>query len=164
MVDTLDRLFMEHSRELVGYLAGKLDTPELAADLCQEVYLRLQRARLTQPLANPRAYLFRIARNLLIDHQRQARARPETIPLEDTTTGLACARPCPEADVCQAQRLACVRTCLRRQPRHVRQALLWHRLEGLPQREIAARLGVSERMAGRYIEQALHACRQAIGA
>ncbi|MDV6319444.1 RNA polymerase sigma factor [Chromohalobacter sp. HP20-39] len=162
MAETLDQQFMEHSRELIGYLAGKLDTPELAADLCQDVYLRLQRASLTRPLTNPRAYLFRIARNLLIDHQRKARARPETIPLEDVTTGLTCTRHCPEADVCQAQRLACVRTCLNNQPHHIRQALLWHRLEGVPQREIAVRLGVSERMAGRYIAQAVQACHHAV--
>ncbi|SFH81720.1 RNA polymerase sigma factor [Modicisalibacter xianhensis] len=158
MTSTLDQLFQEHSRELAGYLARKLDAPDLAADLCQEVYLRLRRSALPDPLRNPRAYLFRIARNLLIDHQRQRGAQPETMPLDDPTLALESTTTCPETAVSQAQRLAQVRARLSRLPSHVRQALLWHRLDGLPQREIAQRLGVSERMAGRYITQAIEAC------
>ncbi|WP_416637191.1 sigma factor-like helix-turn-helix DNA-binding protein [Pseudomonas sp. OHS18] len=45
-------------------------------------------------------------------------------------------------------------------PAHLRQALLWNRLEGLTQKEIGQRLGVSESMAGRYILKALEHCQQ----
>ena len=120
---------------------------------------RLERTGDGAPLNNPRAFLFRIARNLLIDHLRQHRARPATVPLHDPDLLLESEAPTPEAAASSAQTLAGVQAALTELPDHVRQALLWNRLEGLTQREIGSRLGVSERMAGKYISRALRHCR-----
>jgi len=160
-----DDLFQQHARELRGYLNRHLGSPDLAADLCQEVYLRLRRmesmhnSALAAPLTNPRAFLFRIARNLMIDHLRQQRARPATVTLHDPDLRLESGSPTPEAAASSAQDLAGVQAALTELPEHIRQALLWNRLEGLTQREIGGRLGVSERMAGKYITRALSHCR-----
>lgn len=156
-----DDLFQQHAPELSGYFHRRLGSPELAADLCQEVYLRLRRLEHAggAPLHNPRAFLFRVARNLLIDHLRQQHARPATVALHDPDLRLESDAPTPEAAASSAQTLAGVQAALTELPDHVRQALLWHRLEGLTQREIGTRLGVSERMAGKYISRALSHCR-----
>lgn len=157
-----DDLFQQHAPELSGFFHRRLGSPDQAADLCQEVYLRLrrlERAGDVAALRNPRAFLFRIARNLLIDHLRQQRARPATVALHDPDLRLESDAPTPEAAASSAQTLAGVQTALTELPDHVRQALLWHRLEGLSQREIGTRLGVSERMAGKYISRALSHCR-----
>lgn len=157
-----DDLFQQHAPELSGFFHRRVGSPELAADLCQEVYLRLRRLERADggaPLQNPRAFLFRIARNLLIDHLRQQHARPATVALHDPALRLESEAPTPEAAASSAQTLAGVQAALTELPEPVRQALLWHRLEGLTQREIGARLGVSERMAGKYISRALRHCR-----
>lgn len=157
-----DDLFQQHAPELSGFFHRRLGSPDQAADLCQEVYLRLrrlERAGDVAALRNPRAFLFRIARNLLIDHLRQQRARPATVALHDPDLRLESDAPTPEAAASSAQTLAGVQAALTELPDHVRQALLWHRLEGLSQREIGTRLGVSERMAGKYISRALSHCR-----
>lgn len=157
-----DDLFQQHAPELSGFFHRRLGSPDQAADLCQEVYLRLrrlERAGDVSALRDPRAFLFRIARNLLIDHLRQQRARPATVALHDPDLRLESDAPTPEAAASSAQTLAGVQAALTELPDHVRQALLWHRLEGLSQREIGTRLGVSERMAGKYITRALSHCR-----
>ena len=157
-----DDLFQQHAPELSGFFHRRLGSPDQAADLCQEVYLRLrrlERAGDVAALRDPRAFLFRIARNLLIDHLRQQRARPATVALHDPDLRLESDAPTPEAAASSAQTLAGVQAALTELPDHVRQALLWHRLEGLSQREIGTRLGVSERMAGKYISRALSHCR-----
>lgn len=157
-----DDLFQQHAPELSGFFHRRLGSPDQAAYLCQEVYLRLrrlERAGDVSALRDPRAFLFRIARNLLIDHLRQQRARPATVALHDPDLRLESDAPTPEAAASSAQTLAGVQAALTELPDHVRQALLWHRLEGLSQREIGTRLGVSERMAGKYITRALSHCR-----
>ena len=55
---------------------------QIAADLRQETWLRLQ-GRRTEEIGNVRAFLYRIARNLLIDHHRQQQVRPQSAPLDD---------------------------------------------------------------------------------
>ena len=160
-----DDLFQRHARELNGYLCRRLDSPEQAADLCHEVYLRLRRLNPpAETLTNPRAFLFRIARNLLIDHLRQQHSRPITVPLGDPHLNLESSAPTPESAASSAQAVDGLRTALTDLPGPVRQALLWNRLDGVSQREIGERLGVSERMAGKYIARALAHCRALVAA
>lgn len=154
----LDTLFQRHAGDLAGYLRRQLPCPHLAEDLCQEVFLRLGQHPEPTRLEEPRAYLFRIARNLLIDHHRRRRSRPLDQPLDDPELCLACPRSCPERDADRALCRKALDTALASLPPRLRQALIWHRLEGLTQAEIGRRLGVSERMAGRYVAQAIEHC------
>ncbi len=155
----LDTLFRHHAGDLAGYLRRQLACPDLAEDLCQDVFLRIGQQREPEALAQPRAYLFRIARNLIVDHHRRRRARPLSQPLDDHAPCLACPRACPETAADHALCLKGLRAALADLPPRQRQALVWHRLEGLTQAEIGRRLGVSERMAGRYVAQAIEHCR-----
>jgi len=64
----------EHEAELRGFLTRQLGDPVLAEDLLQDTFLRAmaQGAKFCS-LENPRAWLFRVARNLLIDSVRRKR-------------------------------------------------------------------------------------------
>ncbi|WP_110686817.1 RNA polymerase sigma factor [Salinicola aestuarinus] len=158
----IESLYVRHRPELLGFLTRRTGCQEQAADLCQEIYLRLSRTPDTGLPDDARAYLFRIARNLLIDQHR--RSAPTVIALDSVEATLSCPRACPETTVCDRQCAHQLQDLLARLPPRLRQALIWHRLEGLTQREIGERLGVSERMAGRYVTQALSQCQAALAA
>lgn len=153
---TFDALYRQYHHELLGFLSRRLDCRDQAADLCHDVYLRLFKTPQESVPDNPRAYLFRIARNLLIDHRR--RQAPDLIAIESLEPVLVCPRACPETDACDQQCAVQLSQTLSMLPARLRRALIWHRMDGLTQREIGERLGVSERMAGRYIAQAITAC------
>lgn len=155
----LDALFQRHATDLAGYLRRQLPCPHLAEDLCQEVFLRLGQHPEPGRLEEPRAYLFRMARNLVVDHHRRRCSRPTGQPLDDPALCLSCPRPCPEEATERRLCLMRLREAMDALPPRLRQALTWHRLEGLTQAEIGRRLGVSERMAGRYVAQAIERCR-----
>ena len=53
------------------YAARLLSDPEAAEDVAQEVFLRLQQNR--ENVGQPRAWAYRTARNLVIDHFRKKR-------------------------------------------------------------------------------------------
>ena len=154
--DAQDGQFQRHAGELLRFLTRQVKCSELAADLCQETWLRFQR-RGADGVGNLRAFLYRIARNLVIDHRRQQQARPME---EDVSVELASELPGPEQIAGDVQQLARLQDILQDLPPHLRQALLWNRLDGLTQKEIGQRLGVSESMAGRYILKALEHCQQ----
>ncbi len=152
-----DDQFQRHSGELLRFFRRQLKCAELAADLRQEAWLRFSRREQGEEIGNLRAFLYRIARNLIIDHHRQQDARPTQ---EVVNEELESEQPGPEQIAAGSQGVARLQQVLQGLPEHLRQALLWNRLDGLTQREIGERLGVSESMAGRYILKALEYCQQ----
>lgn len=152
-----DGQFESHSAELLRFLTRRVKCAELAADLRQETWLRFRRRESGEEIGNLRAFLYRIARNLIIDHHRQQEARPVE---EEISPELVSTQPGPERAASDAERLEQLQRVVQGLPPHLRQALLWNRLDGMTQREIGQRLGVSESMAGRYILKALEHCQQ----
>lgn len=69
--DCVLRAWHAHEAELLGFLAQQLHDHPQAEDLLQEVFLKSMRlGRGFCSLDNPRAWLYRVARNTLIDHLR----------------------------------------------------------------------------------------------
>jgi RNA polymerase sigma-70 factor (ECF subfamily) len=66
-----------HGASLYSYLRFHLASADQAEDLTAEVFLRVLRhiRNFDATLGTPKAWLFRIAQNVLRDHQRQARRR-----------------------------------------------------------------------------------------
>jgi RNA polymerase sigma-70 factor (ECF subfamily) len=81
-----DVLFATHRDGVFRYLS-RIVGPREAPDLTQEVFLRVSRASVPQDSAAvQRAWLFRIARNLALNHRRDTERRPITVALTETST------------------------------------------------------------------------------
>lgn len=78
-VTDAESLFARSYDRLLRYLSRAAGEREAARDLTQEVYLRVSRTAIpTAPDNQLAGWLFRIARNVALDHLRQRRRRPET--------------------------------------------------------------------------------------
>jgi RNA polymerase sigma-70 factor (ECF subfamily) len=72
-VDAFDDFYVRFREPVLGFFARRVSEPEVAADLMAETFARaLVRYRKAPPDA-PAAWLFAIARNLLIDSARRGR-------------------------------------------------------------------------------------------
>lgn len=70
-----------HATELRGYLARRVGDTAGAEDLLHDVFIRaMQEGQGFCQLDNPRAWMFRVARNVATDHERRQRA---TSPIDD---------------------------------------------------------------------------------
>jgi RNA polymerase sigma-70 factor (ECF subfamily) len=81
-----EALFAAYHGRLFRYFCRAVGQPEAARDLVQEVFLRVARTAIpTAADGAVAAWLFRIARNLALDHHRSRRRRPEPAELTDVT-------------------------------------------------------------------------------
>lgn len=153
---TVDSLYRTHHAWLFGWLRTRIASPCDAADLAQDTFVRLLSADRRTPLREPRAFLTTVARGLLIDHRR--RAALERAYLDELAALPPSLHPSPEEQVLMLSVLSEVDRMLAGIPHKARTAFLLDRVDGVPQRDIAARLGVSERRVRQYLAQALRQC------
>jgi len=78
-------LYTQHHQQIFRYIWSKVGDPNLAEDLTGEVFMRMvSRISTYRPTGIPfQAWLYRIARNIVIDHIRKTSSK-QTVPLENT--------------------------------------------------------------------------------
>ena len=131
-----ENAWREHHRTVLRFLQRRVTTSAVAEDLAQEAFLRFHRsAPQTDDAEVQRAWLLRTARNLLVDHYRQAPTVP--LPPEETLA------PHESDTVSTLRELEqCVAPLATRLPEKYRSALVLD-LDGIPQQEIADRHGIT---------------------
>ena len=78
-------LFTEHQRGVFRYLCRIVGRTETARDLTQEVFLRVSRSPAPDAdSAGRRAWVFKIARNLALNHLRDTRHEAGTVELVES--------------------------------------------------------------------------------
>lgn len=79
-IEDLEAAYHAHAGELERFALRQLRDPGAAADVVQEVFVRAWRhaGRYDAAVASLRVWLFSIARNVVVDTVRHARARPGT--------------------------------------------------------------------------------------
>ena len=147
---------------LQSFFLRRIRSKADAADLAQEVYVRMLRIGDLEAIRNPVAYLYTVANNLVKEtrsarpsageryrHRRDLRRSEqlETLPAFD-------------GDLDATQRVARLGEVLKQLRPKCRAAVELRFTQGLSYREIAMHLGVSPQMAKKYVAQALGHCRR----
>ncbi|MDB5488982.1 MAG: polymerase sigma factor [Reyranella sp.] len=148
--------FAEHRQALTRFLTRRLDNPVLAEDLAHETWLRAANRAGDAVIGNPRSYLFRIASNLAIDHQRHVSQRIELQATEEAAF-VADSQPSPENVVLYRSEFArLVRVIDGLSPR-CREIFMLCRFEGLSHAEVAGQLGISRNTVVSHMVKAMTA-------
>ncbi len=163
--DQVERFFTLYQAEIHLFLSRRLANPDLATDLTQETFARLLGVDPGETIENVRAYLYRTAHRLAIDHRRKQQ-RQRTVSLPDETLGSLPDRgPDSEARVADRETLACLVHALEELPPLTRRIFQLTRVEGLSYAETARRLAVSESSVQKHLARALrHAAERLRGA
>ena len=141
-VTGLQQTFLEYETELVRFLTGRVGSSSLAADLAQDLYLKLHRTGASARVRDRRAYLFSMAANLARDHARVEGRRAE---LREQAGSLVCEesdRLTPERHLMGRAELAFVEAEVARLDARTRRIFYLSRFEGMTREEIALELGI----------------------
>jgi len=190
-VAAFEALYRRHKGPLYRYFLRQCSDPEVAAELFQEVWVRIIKARERyEPRARFTTFLYQIGHNCLVDYYRKtgraltaAHDEPdaEEIPdllaeelddpafasarwsLVDWEQGPADSAPGPEAANSVAQRAARLWSALEALPAEQREAFLLHEEGEMGLAEIAAVTGANAETVKSRLRYAVRKLRAALG-
>lgn len=149
---------LAHYEDLLAFVRRKVRCPATAADVMQDIYIRLASRSSSEEVANPRAFVYRIAGNLAIDHLRLERGRARYVTAEPVPDHLPDPNPSAEAIADAKRRLALLADAVAELPPRCREVFVLRKFEELEQHEIARRLGISRNMVEKHLRKALLHC------
>ena len=149
-------LYCEHHGWLNGWLRKRLGNAFDAADLTQDTFVRVIKARTALEIREPRPYLSRIAKGLLIDLIR--RRSLEQAYLDALATLPEGLQPSLEEQAILLQALVEIDRLLQGLGPKVKQVFMLSQFDGLTYPQIAEQLNISVRSVNNYMAKAMEHC------
>ena len=135
--DELKALWERYCCRLLAFIRGRIADESEAEDILQEVFIRIHRNLCCQAWNKPEGWIYQITSNLIIDHYR---SRRETVEVDESVP----AREQVGVEDDPVARLSfSLRETIDGMPEPYRQALLLTEYDGLSQKELASRMGIS---------------------
>jgi RNA polymerase sigma-70 factor (ECF subfamily) len=159
------RAAISHARELTQFLRRQVSNAHDAQDLMQELYLAAMKVQHSHAIQHPKAYLFRIARNLVHQHHARRKLRPPHIALDEVWTEVlqtahaVSEANAPESEAALAERLTQLERRLNELSPRVQAAVVWHHRDGYTCDEISKKLSVVTHRVKKYLVRGLTHCR-----
>ncbi|HXR66865.1 MAG TPA: RNA polymerase sigma factor SigZ [Ktedonobacteraceae bacterium] len=157
MATTTEQVWDDFHTPLHQFIRRRVADESMAEDLLQEVFLKIhQHVGSLKDAKRLESWIYQITRNIIIDYyrsQRQAMA-----PLEAASM-LELPEELPDEDIV-SELLPCVRAMVQNLPAQDRQALILTEYQGLTQKELGERLGLSFSGAKSRVQRAREKLKQ----
>ncbi len=134
------KLYDRHVEQIYRFVFLKVSTREVAQDITSETFRKGWESFKDNPrMENPRAYLYRIARNLVIDHYRTKKEHlsPEDFDLKDEAQNIS-------EKAAQNREMARVKKAMKNLNTDYQDMIIYKYLEEMSNEEIARITGKSE--------------------
>src|SRR5262249_16962313 len=153
--------YLENKVALRSYLKRFLSSREAADDLAQEAFLRAFAAESGRTIEAPKAFLFKVARNLALNElPRQSAMAIEPLGdfegqdvLEDNTQAAV------DDVVDSRERIHLLAQAIAALPPQCAKVFILRKMQGVSQKEIAVRLNISVRTVENHVAVGLSRCR-----
>jgi RNA polymerase sigma-70 factor (ECF subfamily) len=143
-----------HERAIRSWLARRTHDLDID-DIVQEMYARLAALDDAEKISNPRQYASQTAISIALNLVRHARVVPMIAIGEFEGLELASLEPSAEEIVSSQEELRQLENTLAELPDTCRTAFLLRRVEGLSQKEVAEKLGVSIKAVEKYMARSI---------
>lgn len=157
------REILPHEADVRAWLRRTLD-PEDIEDVLQETYCQIASLKDVGHIRSGRAYFFTAARSIVLMRLRRARIVSIESVTEIESLNIVGDEPSPERVAAGRRELDRVRRLIEGLPDRCRRIFELRKVEGLPQREVAERLGVTEHVVENDVGKGLKLILQAIAA
>jgi RNA polymerase sigma factor (sigma-70 family) len=153
--DSLDAWFkreiLAHEDVLVRYLSRMWPNRHDIVDLRQDTYVRVYEAAAKARPTAPKSFLFATARHLMTDRFRRQRIVAIDAVGDLESLNVLIEDVSPERQMSAHQELRRLAEAIDLLPLRCREAVWMRRVDDLPQKEVAARLGVTEKVIEKHV-------------
>lgn len=147
---------------LVRFLKRNWRNQDEVCDLMQEVYVRVYEAAGREMPRAVKPFLFTIARNLMIDRLRQMSVVSIEAVADFEKLNVVDNMPSPELQTSAREELRLLQKALDDLPARCRKIVILRKIDGLSQREVAQRLGVTEEVVESQLAKAMRLLAQSM--
>lgn len=159
----LARNVLPHEPGLRAWLRRWRVQDLLIDDVVQEAYAVLAARPVVDDIRNPRTYFFQAARSIVLMHLRRSRVVSIRAVEDIERVGGAADEPSPERQVSDREELQQLAQAIAALPAMGREALTLRLIDGLSQREVGERMGISENAAQKHIAKSIHLLMEMFG-
>jgi RNA polymerase sigma-70 factor (ECF subfamily) len=145
------REILAHEASLVRYLRRSWRNRDEVHDLRQEAYIRVYEAASKALPTSPKSFLFTTARNLMADRARRERVVSIEVRGELESLNVLIDEVSPEQQASASEELRRLAEAFDQLPPKCREVVWMRRVEDLSQRQVAGRLGVSEKTVEKHV-------------
>ena len=149
--DWFVREILVHESALMRYLLRTWFRREEIHDLRQEIYIRVYEAAAKARPAQPKSFMFTTARHLMTDRLRRSRVVSIDAVGDLDALNVLIDEISPERRMSARQELRRLAEAFDRLPDRCREVVWLRRVEELSQKQVAARMGISEKTVEKQV-------------
>ncbi len=158
---TLLGTYLDKRDMLLRYVLAACRDAGTAEDIVQDVYVKLSAMTEEPAVDNPSGYLFRMANNLYLNRLRALKSeRTRDHAWQASSSEMIGAdavndEPSPEARITGRQQMVRLKAAVDALPEKTRVIFRLHKLDGVPQSQVAQQLGISISSVEKHLATAL---------
>lgn len=147
-----------HEQALRSYLKKSFPSVHDVDDVVQESLTRTWLARAKQPILSAKGFLFKVARHMAIDLTRRDKISPVDSVRDLDQLPVLDGEPNVVDVVTNHEKARLLAEAIATLPARCREIVVLRKLHGLPQREVAVRLGIAEKTVEAQLARGLKRC------
>lgn len=134
--EQFSRIYDQYIEKIYRFVYVKVDSQEIAEDISSKVFLKgWESYKNQEEIKNPGAFLYQIARNMVIDHYR-GKDKTKTIPIDYVPQIVDPRTNSYEKAVLNSD-IDIIKSAIQKLKKDYQDILIWYYLEDMPTAEIA---------------------------
>lgn len=156
--DSIGSIFLHNVKALKGYLKRFFGNSQDVDDLLQDVYLRIAEAEKKEEITAPKAFIYKVARNIALNEKSRAHNKLNE-SMDDEVLAQLLDSLSLEDSFEQQQRFEHFCVAINKLPPQCRKVFILKKIHGLPNSAIAEQLNIAVSTVDKHLAKGLIDCK-----
>ena len=159
---TVFKVFEEQQMPLKAFISRLIRKPQDIDDIAQETFVRAFLAEQKGRIQHPKAYIYRIARNLAFEILTKKSTKLTSYIEDSCNNALLQSTEDIEGTAIVMEKFDRVKVAIAQMPPQCQRVFIMHKVYGFKYKEISQQLGISVSTVEKHIMTGLKKCRQSV--